>query len=50
MDASEIEVSVSEGEITLSGMVSNRRMKRLAEDAIADLPGVRDVLNKLKLG
>jgi hypothetical protein len=50
VDATDIEVSVSEGEITLSGAVSDRRMKRMAEDAISDLPGVRDVHNKLKFG
>lgn len=48
VDASEIEVEVQEGEVTLSGLVSNRRMKRLAEELIEDISGVRDVINQLK--
>lgn len=48
IDASEIEVSVADGEVTLTGSVDSRETKRLAEDAISDVPGVRDVHNRLR--
>lgn len=48
VDASEIEVEVKEGEVTLTGSVSDRRMKRLAEELIEDISGVNDVVNQLK--
>jgi osmotically-inducible protein OsmY len=47
IDASDIEVRVNQGEVTLSGTVASRREKRVAE-AIADsVSGVRDVHNDL---
>jgi hypothetical protein len=47
IDASEIEVTVKNGEVTLKGHVESRMHKRLAED-IADLSlGVHDVHNRL---
>lgn len=49
LDASEIEVSVNEGEVTLEGSVPNRWSKRLAEDLIYVQPGVRDVHNRLRV-
>jgi len=49
IDASEIEVSVSKGEVTLTGTVSERRAKRLAEDAIEHIKGVKDVLNQIRV-
>lgn len=48
VDASNIEVSVSNGEVTLRGNVTNRDMKRRAEHAIEFIPGVQDVRNELK--
>lgn len=33
------------GEVTLQGEVTDRRGKRLAEDSIEDLPGVKQVHN-----
>jgi osmotically-inducible protein OsmY len=47
IDASEIEVDVKEGVVTLKGHVEERRIKRMAEDSIENLPGVRDVRNEL---
>ena len=47
IDASDIQVSVSNGEITLKGEVEDRRGKRRAEDCVEQLPGVRDVHNEL---
>jgi hypothetical protein len=49
IDASEIDVRVQNGEVTLSGTVDDRRTRRLAEEIIEDLPGVRDVRNELRV-
>lgn len=49
VDASDIEVEVKDGEVSLSGTVLDRRMKRLAEELIEDISGVRDISNQLKI-
>ncbi|HYK41530.1 MAG TPA: BON domain-containing protein [Thermoanaerobaculia bacterium] len=49
LDATEIRVSVSEGEVSLEGTVRDRRSKRLAEDLAAGLRGVLDVQNRLRI-
>jgi len=49
LDASEIEVSVKDGEVTLTGMVDDREAKRLAGDVAEEASGVRDVMNQLKV-
>jgi hypothetical protein len=49
LDASEIEVAVSNGEVTLQGTVSNRAGRRLAEDIADSVSGVRDVANELRM-
>lgn len=49
IDASEIEVEVKDGVVTLGGAVESRRVKRLAEDVVADLNGVQDVRNQLRV-
>lgn len=49
VDASEIEVKVEGGLITLVGSVINREMKHDAEDAVLSIKGVKDVLNRLKI-
>jgi osmotically-inducible protein OsmY len=49
LDASEIEVRVSGGEVTLSGSVDSRWVKRLAEDIAESCTGVRDVMNQLRV-
>ncbi|MFY9552181.1 MAG: BON domain-containing protein [Thermoanaerobaculia bacterium] len=49
LDASEIEVVVAYGEVTLEGMVPDRQSKRLAEDLVEDLPGVKQVHNRLRI-
>ncbi|HEX2833687.1 MAG TPA: BON domain-containing protein [Thermoanaerobaculia bacterium] len=49
IDASDIEVTVSNGEVTLQGTVDDRRTKRLAEDVVESVGGVRDVHNHLKV-
>ena len=49
IDASGIEVSVNSGEVTLQGTVDDRQTKRMVEDLIESLPGVRDVHNQLRI-
>ncbi|HET6521889.1 MAG TPA: BON domain-containing protein [Geminicoccaceae bacterium] len=49
LDASEIEVSVSGGEVTLSGTVNSRQDKRRAEDLADDVSGVSHVQNNLRV-
>ena len=49
IDASEIEVEVRDGEVTLSGTVEERKDKRLAEDIAERCSGVNDVHNRIKV-
>jgi hypothetical protein len=49
IDASDIEVTVENGEVMLSGTVSDRRTRRMAEDVAAACAGVRDVHNRLQV-
>lgn len=49
IDASEIEVKVSNGEVTLSGAVDERNAKRMSEDLAESVDGVREVHNQLRV-
>ncbi|HEY8379654.1 MAG TPA: BON domain-containing protein, partial [Nannocystis sp.] len=49
IDASDIEVRVDDGEVTVLGTVDNRYTRRLVEDLIHDIPGVRDLHNRLRV-
>lgn len=49
VDASEMEISVSNGEVTLSGTVRDRLHKRRAEDCVDRISGVRHVQNNLRI-
>jgi hypothetical protein len=49
VDASNIEVTVNEGTVTLAGTVDDRRAKRLAEDLTDNVRGVKDVNNQLRV-
>jgi osmotically-inducible protein OsmY len=49
LDASDIEVVVDNGEVTLHGEVADRHAKHLAEDIADDVSGVSDVHNHLKV-
>jgi osmotically-inducible protein OsmY len=49
LDASEIEVKVSNGEVTLSGTVTERSAKRTAEDVAERCSGVKDVRNEIRV-
>jgi len=49
VDATDIEIGVANGEVTLSGLIDSRAAKCLAEDCIDSVPGVRDVRNTLRI-
>jgi osmotically-inducible protein OsmY len=49
IDASDIEVNVKGGELTLNGSVRTREEKRFAEDLVERISGVRDVNNHLRV-
>ena len=49
IDASNIEVEVKEGEVTLSGTVSSRGLKRRAEDLAEMAAGVSHIQNNLRV-
>lgn len=50
IDASDVEVRVQAGEVTLSGTVDSRRTKRMVEDVVDQCGGVVDVVNQLRIG
>lgn len=49
VDASDIEIEVHDGDVTLRGEVRTRREKRLAEECIEGVAGVQDVQNQLRV-
>lgn len=49
LDASDIEVKVNQGTVTLEGSVRARWMKHAAEDIVDDLGGVKDIQNHLRV-
>ena len=49
VDASQVEVDVKNGEVTLRGTVDSRQAKRMAEDAADCVTGVRQVNNQLRV-
>ena len=49
LDATDIDVDVKECSVVLSGSVSDRYAKRLAEDITEGVPGVRNVENRLHI-
>jgi hypothetical protein len=49
IDASDIEVEIENEEVTLTGSVSDREQKRLAEDCAESVRGVSDVHNRLTI-
>jgi hypothetical protein len=50
IDASQIDVIVTDGVVTLIGVVDDRDTKRRAEDLVDRIPGVSDVNNQLHFG
>lgn len=49
VDASNVTVSVGDGEITLDGTVDSRSAKRRAEDCVYDVSGITHVQNNLRI-
>lgn len=49
VDASDIEVTVNEGEVTLTGTVNDKHTKRRVEDLAEEITGVSDVTNNIKV-
>ena len=49
LDASQIQVTVTDGEVTLAGTVDGPETRRRAEDIVASAPGVRSVINNLRV-
>jgi osmotically-inducible protein OsmY len=49
LDASEIELHVEGGGVTLTGTVDSRDAKWLTEDLVTSVTGVREVNNRLKV-
>jgi len=50
IDASRMEVHVMNADVTLTGLVDDRYTKRLAEEIVESVPGVRDIQNQLRVG
>jgi osmotically-inducible protein OsmY len=49
IDPSEVEIKVSNGEVTLTGTVESRQEKRLIEDLAEQTAGVSEVTNQLRV-
>ena len=49
VDATEIEVEVQAGIVTLNGSVNERHAKRMAEDIADSVRGVKDVQNNIRV-
>lgn len=49
VDASDLEIQVQDGVVTMSGSISDRDMKRRAEDIAESVNGVRDVQNQIRV-
>jgi len=49
VDATNIEVTVHEATVVLSGTVDDRRSKRIAEDVAQEVSGARDVQNQIRV-
>ncbi|MEW5917359.1 MAG: BON domain-containing protein, partial [Gemmatimonadota bacterium] len=49
IDASDVDVRIEDNTVVLSGVVEDRKAKRLAEDIAEDVWGVEDVRNELKV-
>jgi hypothetical protein len=49
IDASDVDVQVENDEVTLTGTVRDRRQKRLVEDCVESVYGIRDIHNQLRV-
>ena len=50
VDSSGVDVSVKDGEVTLSGTITERQFKHLIEDTVSDVRGVKEIHNQLRVG
>ena len=48
IDATEIDIQVRNGEVSVSGSVEDRRIKRMVEDLVEGVSGVKEVHNQLR--
>ena len=48
IDATEIDIQVRNGEVTITGTVEDRRIKRMVEDLVEGVSGVKEVHNQLR--
>ncbi len=48
-DSTRVEVSVEEGNVTLTGTVCDRSAKHVIEDSVGDIPGVADIHIQLRV-
>jgi len=49
IDSSEVTVTVAEGKVVLDGTVSDRSMKYAMEDLVDNVPGVKDIDNRVRV-
>lgn len=49
IDATDIEIQVEDGRVTLSGKVDDREMKREVELSLEHIPGIQDLFNLITL-
>lgn len=49
VDATDIEVSIDGGDVTLAGRVETREMRRRAEELVESVPGVEHVRNDVRV-
>jgi osmotically-inducible protein OsmY len=49
IDPSEVEIKVSNGEVTMEGTVSDRTSKRRLDEAIDQISGIKDVHNRVRV-
>jgi osmotically-inducible protein OsmY len=49
VDATDIELTVQNGEVTLRGHVADRESKRLAEDIAESVSGVKEINNQIRI-
>ncbi|HEY2384831.1 MAG TPA: BON domain-containing protein [Terriglobia bacterium] len=49
IDASLMDIQVENGVVTMTGEVTDRRMKYLAEDVVDDVTGVKEIHNKVRV-
>ncbi|MFV8257851.1 BON domain-containing protein [Bdellovibrio bacteriovorus] len=47
IDVADVEVIVTQGEVTLRGVVADRKMKRFVEEYVSRCSGVKDIHNDL---